>query len=82
MKYTDGYNTFNNYEEAYEDCQQSMRWEDYEEYFEDSLGFHKFFERVKKLPGFFEEFEDDFFEAETCYFEKNYSEIDDEGEEG
>lgn len=83
MKYTDGYHTFNSYEEAFEDCQQSMTWDDYAKYFEKIYGgFLRFFYRISdKLPGFVEEFEEELFEAEVDYFEKNYSEINDEDEE-
>lgn len=81
MKYSNGYDTFNTYEEAFEDCQQTMAWEDYQEYFENNIGFHNFFERVRKLPNFFEEFENDLFDAEVYCFEKTYFEYDDDDDD-
>lgn len=68
---------FENEECAREDVCQNMTWDDYEEYFRTNIRFHDLFEHLKKMPNFFETFEDEFMAAENKFFIDNYHEVED-----
>ena len=62
-------------EEARETVMQDMTWDDYEAFFQ-KIPFSKLFEKMRKMPDFFETFEMEIMEAEEEYFAANYHETD------
>ena len=83
--WTDGCNTFEDRDAAFEDACCEMTWDDVEDYFANNMTFHEFFTRVKDKMGgeFFELFENEWCDAENEYFNENYweEEQDEEGED-
>ena len=82
--WTDGYDTFENEDEARDDAYTNIDWDDYEEYFYNHVNFHDFFTRVRKNidpEKFFLEFEMEFCEADEEYFTSHYWEEEQEEED-
>lgn len=67
-------------EDVWDEIHNSMSWDDYAEKLEKSIGFDKLFDWAKSQDGFFEQFENEFYDAEYDYFKENYKLIEDDKE--
>lgn len=72
---------FEDEDTARENVCENMTWDDYEEYFQYNVSFHDLFEHLKKMPNFFESFEDVFWATEDEFFKDNYHKIDEDEDE-
>ena len=81
-RWTNGFDTFETEEEAWDNCREKITWDNIEHYFEENMTFHEFFTRCRDaIPDFFDAFEDEYCNAENDYFSRNYEEYDEnEGE--
>jgi hypothetical protein len=70
--------TFETEEEARDNVIEQMDWDDFKEYMQYSINWNDLFEWARKQEGFFEEFENQFCDAENEFFEQYYSMIDNE----
>ena len=61
-------------DEAWEQACAEFDLSDFFAYIDDTMSFEEFFDRVSKMPGFWDEFERDFDNAELDYFDDNYKE--------
>lgn len=80
-KYTRDYympGEFMTYDEAWEDMQEQMALEDFSEYFGCHVGYDRLLEWAMKQENFFNDFEDEYTQAEQDYFCDYYHEIEDE----
>ena len=80
--WTNGSEMFEDEMDARDNVCSEMTWDDIENYFQRTMDFHEFFTRVRAMPNFFENFENEFCNAENDYFEQNYwvTEVEEESE--
>ena len=83
IHWTNGYETFEDQDEAYERACEDITWDDIESYFLNNISFHDFFNRVRQnmRDTFFETFENELCDAENDYFNQNYWIVEEEEEE-
>ena len=72
---------YNTQDDAWDDAISDFGWPDFFVYIDNKMSFEQFFDRVCKMPGFWDEFYKDFSNAEEYYFNSNYKKKEIEIEE-